>query len=775
VLCCEFLVQADAAGALTKQLVKWAPGWERFGLPGDAMLLFPKASPSGSTALIGAPSVMHPVKAWVLQFMDPLQALRELQALAIMPGHGCNAAVLFRFDDLIPGDPDTLSLVDKRLDHVDAAGQKAQPQSEQQQQQQSKIPSTAKRNNSSSNGDSSKKGSSIGMGPAELSALLRYSPPAGTVDSWRCVLEAHPQGIDSETIADMLSKAGSSSSSSSSGDAPSPVQSWLLPQLLDEERPALLVCEPGAAGSSSSTGDAGTAVALVAAAEIAAIEALAAAGEAAAEGEDEYGEDDSSSSSAAGQQPLPWEVEEAEEDEEAGASQLDQLEVHSESQGQGSEVQGDEEEDEEEGQEEESEAESEADEDDAAAKEAACAPYMLWLCRTAAAAEQAAAQHSSMLAAAGVKAVALDAALVRQLVEANDKGIELQDEQEALEAAAEEVEEPLQAAESKEQEVQEQISRAERLLPLVVAAKAEYAAAQEHEAREAAAAEAAAEAAEEGESDSEDEEPWEMYLPAGPLYRAEPWHECLPKGVGCQLYFYLPSECTDAEAELRNDLERFAEKLSAATAAVAAATAAVAAAKQKQQQQGQLLEQQLDAVQLQLGEVYAALSEQLGGAHVVFAAAGELGEAVESSEGVIDLGSMRWLVADSYRGLIDPTAAAAAAAAADVDAGLDVDDEEEEQEDAEGASASDDDGDGEVENAASASDGDGDDDEGYHEQLMQLAKLLPGARESDNSSDRFEWQQQDSSQAAQLVYITQVRSADTLAFLSSCAPCDIMV
>jgi hypothetical protein len=221
------------------------------------------------------------------------------------------------------------------------------------------------------------------------------------------------------------------------------------------------------------------------------------------------------------------------------------------------------------------------------------------------------------------------------------------------------------------------------------------------------------------------------------MYANEPWHRRLPYGVSIQLPKYLTASCTDAEGELRADLAAFAEKLAAFDAAAAAA--ASAAQKEREQQQ-EALQQQLDAVQLQLGQLYAVLSGQLCGAAVVFAEAGALLEAVESSEGVLGLGSVRWLVADCCRGLDRP------AAAADVDAGS-LSDQEKER-------AADDD-------AASASAHEADDeDDSYDGRLMQLAKLLPGGRNSGSSRDSVgAWQLQDSSQAARLVYITQVCSA----------------
>jgi hypothetical protein len=633
----------------------------------------------------------------MVQYMPPQGMAQLLQSTAGLQDDASAAAVFsLDGDAAAAGDaaPFTLLQAQKQL----AAEQQQQGRAEAGSKAANPELASAAANNAtaeSEDTDSAKAATAVGPAdPAELSALLRVSPPAGTVDSWQCVLEAHPQGLDEDMLADMTRQAGSSSSSSSSSISPSPVQSWLLPQLLDEDRPALLVCEPAAAAGSSSAGDAATAVALVAAAEIAAIEALAARSEAVADEETEYQDDDGGSSSAVQQQLLPWELDEADEDE-SGAGQRRQSEVHAEGQGKGSEVQGEDDEDDEDEEDEDEQWEGEQDPEEgseedgaeAAAEDAACVPYMLWLCRSAAAAEQAAAQHSSMLAAAGVRAVTLDAALVQQLVETNDKGIDLQDQLNLFEPS-----ESLVAAANEKRRLQGWFNKAERLLQAVVAAKADNAAAQE-----------STDTASSG--------------------------------------FVSPPETNRyAEAVLRHDLEVLAEKL-------AAADAAVAAAKQYQAKEQEALQQQLDAVQLQLGELYAALGGQLGGSAVVFAGAGVLLEAVESSQGVVGLGSVRWLVADSCRGLGDPAAAAAAAAAAagDVDAESGSD-EEEEQRDDDGYATAD-------ANAAAA-----DEDESYHDRLLQLAKLLPGGRDSDSSRDSVgAWQLQDSSQAARLVYITQVR------------------
>jgi hypothetical protein len=686
---------------------------------------------------------------WMQQHMPPSETGQMLQSMADVPDDTLAAAV-FMLDEgaAAAGSAAPFVLVQREL-------------AAEQQQQQGGAEASSKaaqpRLASSAAGAAD---------TAELSVLLRVCPPAGTADSWQCVIGAHPQGLDGDMLADMIAQAGSSSSSSS---RPSPVQSWVLPQLLDEDRPALLVCEPAAAvGSSSVAGDAATAVALVAAAEIAAIEALAARGEAAVneeakdekDGEGASSSSSSSSSTAVQQQLLPWELDEDDEDE-PGASQRGQSEVHGESQGQGGEVQGeyDEEDDEEEdadtqweGQEHDAEEEEEEDEDEIAADDAACVPYMLWLCRSSAAAEQAAAQHSSMLAAAGVRAVTLHAALVQQLVEVNDRGIDIQDK-----LGGSETSESLEAAEEKKQRVQGWISSAERLLQAVVAAKAEYAAAAEEKAQKSAAAKAAP--AEEGEGEKDNGQLYGLNAEAEPdlnlvswgLYTREPWHICLPKGLGesvsGELHRYLSGDCEDAEAELREDLEvGFPQKL-------AKAEAVVAAAKQEQQEwkeQREALQQQLDAAQLQLGELYGALSEQLGGAAVVFAEAGVLLEAVESSQGVVGLGSVCWLVADSYRGLGDGPAAAAAAG---VDA--ESDDDEEEQRDDSGYAVADDEGDG------------------YHDRLLQLAKLLPGGHDSDSWNSSDAWQLQDSGQVARLVYITQVRCCTRRHMLLSIQVCAV--
>jgi hypothetical protein len=676
------------------------------------VLLFPSALPKKESLLW----------RWMQQHMPPPETGQLLQSMAGVPDDTLAAAV-FMLDEgaAAAGSAAPFTLLQCEL-------------TAEQQQQQGGAEASSKA------AQPRLASSAAGAADAtELSALLRVSPPAGTADSWQCVLEAHPQGLDEDTFADMIAQASSSSS-------PSPVQSWVLPQLLDEDRLALLVCEPAAAAGSSA-GDAATAVALVAAAEIAAIEALAARGEAAEDEQDEDQEDDassSSSSSAVQQQLLPWELDEDDEDDSAPGQQS-QSEVHGESQGQGGQVQGeDEEKDEEEedgdtqweGQEHDTEEEEEEEdnEDEAAAEEAACVPYMLWLCRSAAAAEQATAQHRSMLAAAGVRAVTLDAALVQQLVETNDRGIDLQDKLDESDTT-----ETLEAAEEEKKRVQGCISSAERLLPAVVAAKAEYAA-QGEAVGKLAAAEAAAE--EDAVESEDDEMPADLQYVGGRrsawLYRyyhtKEPWHECLPKGIGKQLDWYLTDFCEDAEAELLHDLEVvFPKKLAAAEAALSAAKQE----HQEREQQQAALQQQLDAVQLQLGELYGALSGQLGGAAVVFAEAVVLLEAVESSEGVVDLGSVRWLVADSCRGLGDDPAAAAPPAAGDEDADSDDDDEEEEQRD----------------NYYDKGDG-------YHDRLLQLAKLLPGGRDSDSSWDSSDaWQLQQSGQVARLVYITQVRCA----------------
>jgi hypothetical protein len=186
--------------------------------------------PSNTAA---ASDAVHPVKSWVFQFSSPQQALQVLQGLSGIPDGEC-AAVLFSFDGqaAATGGAMPFACVAKLTD-ADVASKEAHVQQTEQQ------PSPPHQQSSSSN--------EVGVTPEELSQLLHVSPPAGTVSSWDCVLHAHPQGLSADTLADMLRHYSSSrSSSGSSSDVPSPVQSWLLPQLLDEDRPALLVCEPAA-------------------------------------------------------------------------------------------------------------------------------------------------------------------------------------------------------------------------------------------------------------------------------------------------------------------------------------------------------------------------------------------------------------------------------------------------------------------------------------------------------------------------------------------------
>jgi hypothetical protein len=529
-------------------------------------------------------------------------------------------------------------------------------------------------------------------------------------------------------------------------------------------------------------------VALVAAAEIAAIEAVAAGAAGADEAyeqeeeeeEYEYEEDENGSSNSSNivdqqQQLMPWEVEETEEDEAADGQVL--AEVYSDGQDQdsygmsnnglyfppdGSWVQGDDE-----GEDEyvdDSEAEGE---EEPAGEEAACVPYMLWLCPSQAAAEQAAAQHSSVLAAAGVKAVTLDATLVQQLVVENELGNVLQDKQEELQQAVDKAAEAVQEAEDKCQRLQQQRQQVDKLLQAELAAKATYAEEEAEDAEDATAAAAAgaataakkaeAAAAEEEEAEGEAEreaeedeaaaaesEEQEEEEEEGPamswcksilLLYGGPWAAYVPEDEAEALYNSLGSGIRNAEAMLQAKLEEAALESRAVLVALVAAETAAAAAKQEQQQEQECL-QQLDAVQLRLGELHAALEQQLAGAHVVFAQAGLLADAEDSSGGILDLSSVRWLIAD--KGRKEDLAAAAAAAAESPD----------------------------VEEPAEESDSEGEEgrEPAYkewplHKALVQLAELLPGGVQDDSGRQLFmPWELQDTSQAARLVYLTQVRT-----------------
>lgn len=328
-----------------------------------------------------------------------------------------------------------------------------------------------------------------------------------------------------------------------------------------------------------------------------------------------------------------------------------------------------------------------------------------------------------MLAATGVKAVLLDSHLVQQLAELNDKGNDIKDKIEQLEPLQQDIMQQLQQQQRRQQEeeataelTEQQQQQPDSVEQLVCnAGEAEQTEQQQQQLRKLQQDLA-------GPAASNDTD-----VVAVSIADSADTHVSGAAAAAAAV-------AQAARAAASTVLEGNATAGAAAQAAAATANAAQAA---ELKQQLQDLKQQLDLVLSELDAAYQACEDAIGGADLVFAAAGDLVLLVNSSTNIVQFSRVRWLIVtsimESLHSAAEPHSSLAAAADDDNDSSSSLTT------------------DSSCHLSAAA--------EQTLDQLAELTQWIPHAPQHTPRRSKLHlqrWQPADMSMAARLVYITQV-------------------